>query len=135
MNKEAVGLNIRLARVKENLTQEQLAERADISSSYISAIERGKQSISLEYINRIAGALNLPVTDLLVNELSSGYMKEEQLQQNRKEEQGTQITRQKKMNQIMDLLMKCGDEEFQIVYDEILLMINKFHYFSDRGIK
>lgn len=48
MNKEQIGLRIKLERTKQNLTQEQLAEMADISSSYLSAIERGKQSISLE---------------------------------------------------------------------------------------
>lgn len=47
MNKEQIGLRIKLERTKQNLTQEQLAEMADISSSYLSAIERGKQSISL----------------------------------------------------------------------------------------
>ena len=31
MDREAVGLKIKLTRVRENMTQEQLAERADIS--------------------------------------------------------------------------------------------------------
>ena len=39
MNKEQIGLRIKLERTKQNLTQEQLAEMADISSSYLSAIE------------------------------------------------------------------------------------------------
>ena len=38
MNKEQIGLRIKLERTKQNLTQEQLAEMADISSSYLSAI-------------------------------------------------------------------------------------------------
>lgn len=68
MNKEQIGLRIKLERTKQNLTQEQLAEMADISSSYLSAIERGKQSISLDYTNRIAEALKIPVIDFLTHD-------------------------------------------------------------------
>lgn len=138
MDREAVGLNIKLARVKENLTQEQLAERADISSSYVSAIERGKQSVSLEYMNRIAGALEVPVTELLVCEKGDGYLAgQEQVTERepKNEYEGRYIARQKKMNQINEMLSRCGDREFQIVYDEISLLINKFQYLSDKGIK
>lgn len=138
MDREAVGLNIKIARVKENLTQEQLAERADISSSYVSAIERGKQSVSLEYMNRIADALKVPVTDLLVHE-SGGYMTQpEHVAETKGKEseyEGKYIARQKKMNQLNEMLSRCGDREFQIVFDEISLLINKFQYLSDKGIK
>lgn len=34
MNKEQIGLRIKLERTKQNLTQEQLAEMADISSFF-----------------------------------------------------------------------------------------------------
>ena len=77
MNKEQIGLRIKLERTKQNLTQEQLAEMADISSSYLSAIERGKQSISLDYTNRIAEALKIPVIDFLTHEPESRYGMEE----------------------------------------------------------
>lgn len=138
MDREAVGLKIKLTRVRENMTQEQLAERADISSSYVSAIERGKQSVSLEYMDRIADALNVPVTELLIYEKSDGYAAEqtETLPEREKSEyEGRYIARQKKMNQINEMLSRCGDKEFQIAYDEISLLMNKFQYFSDKGIK
>ena len=77
MDKERIGLRIKLERTKQNLTQEQLAELADISSSYLSAIERGKQSISLDYTNRIADALKIPVNELLTHETGSRYGMEE----------------------------------------------------------
>lgn len=83
MNKEQIGLRIKLERTKQNLTQEQLAEMADISSSYLSAIERGKQSISLDYTNRIAEALKIPVIDFLTHEPESRYGMEEKRQQAR----------------------------------------------------
>lgn len=138
MDKEAVGLKIRLTRVRENMTQEQLAEKADISSSYISAIERGKQSVSLEYVDRIAEALHVPVTELLVYEKEDGYAADDvvlQAQREKSEYEGRYIARQKKMSHINEMLSHCGEKEFQIVYDEISLLITKFQYFSDKGIK
>ena len=138
MDREAVGLKIKLTRVRENMTQEQLAERADISSSYVSAIERGKQSVSLEYVNRIADALNVQVSELLVYEKDEGYAVVEETaasERAKNEYEGKYIARQKKMNQINEMLSRCGDKEFQIIYDEISLLINKFQYLSDKGIK
>ncbi len=138
MDREAVGRNIKLARIKKNMTQEQLAERADISASYVSAIERGKQSVSLEYVNRIAEALNVPVSELLNYEKSEGYAAEKSEVspvREKNEYEGRYIARQKKMNQINEMLSRCGDREFQIAYDEISLLMNKFQYLSDKGMK
>ena len=136
--REIVGRNIKLARIRANLTQEQLAERADISSSYVSAIERGKQSVSLEYMNRIADALEIAVTDLLSYETETDYADEKTEfapVREKNEYQGGYIARQKMMNQINEMLSRCGDKEFQIAYDEISLLMNKFQYLSDKGIK
>lgn len=139
MNKESVGLNIKLARTKKNLTQEQLAEMADISSSYISAIERGKQSVSLDYINRIAHALGMPVSELLVHDKNEEYGT--QFEEWSTQEKGSgvfegrYISRQRKMNKLNEMLSKCGEREFQIVFDEITLMMNKFEYLNEKGLK
>lgn len=39
---EEVGHNIQVARMKKGLTQEQLAEKCNVSTQYIGSIERGK---------------------------------------------------------------------------------------------
>lgn len=41
------GLNIKLERIKLGLTQEEVAEKLDFSSVYISNVEGGKHKISL----------------------------------------------------------------------------------------
>ena len=136
--KEAVGKSIKLARIRANMTQEQLAERADISSSYVSVIERGKQSVSLEYLERIANALNTAVSVLLDSGDAEECAAEEQRPASVREKnkyEGRYIERKKKMNHINEMLSGCGDEEFQIAYDEISLLMNKFQYLSDRGRK
>ena len=60
-----VGINIRYYRRLKNLTQEELAEKVDVSSPYIGYLERGQKSPSLELLNRIACALNIEPALLL----------------------------------------------------------------------
>jgi len=56
-----IGLRIRDAREKLGLTQEKLAERADLHPSYIGQIERGTKKASIQTYKRIADALNVPL--------------------------------------------------------------------------
>jgi len=42
-----IGNNIQQYRLKQNLTQEQLAEKAGISTSFYANLERGKKSMSI----------------------------------------------------------------------------------------
>ena len=62
-----VGVNIRYYRRLNNLTQEELAERVDVSSPYIGYLERGQKSPSLELLIRIASALNIEPALLLTS--------------------------------------------------------------------
>ena len=58
----SLGLNIAFYRKRAGLTQEQLAERAGISRSHLSAIEAPNtiRPFSLEILFSIADALNVP---------------------------------------------------------------------------
>ena len=66
MNHKEVGQNIRGYRAKRDLTQEQLAELADLSVSYISQIELGAKGVSLQTLYRIAEVLGTTPQSLLV---------------------------------------------------------------------
>lgn len=59
-----VGRRVRQLRTHANLTQEQLAERADISVSFLSMIERGERSPHLETLERLAAGLNVRIDEL-----------------------------------------------------------------------
>lgn len=63
----SLGLNIAFYRKRAGLTQEQLAERAGISRSHLSAIEAPNtiRPFSLEILFQIAHALNVPAWNLL----------------------------------------------------------------------
>lgn len=57
-----VGKRIRDARNETGLTQEQLAERSGLPQSHISRIENAKHSPARATIEKIAAALNKPVS-------------------------------------------------------------------------
>lgn len=58
------GKRLRELRKKANLSQEELGFRAGIHRTYIGAIERGEQNISVDNIHKLAKALKVPVSDL-----------------------------------------------------------------------
>jgi len=63
--KKTFGLNIRLLRYQADLSQEQLAERANIHPTYLSSIEKGERSIGLIKIMKLAKALGVSPRDLM----------------------------------------------------------------------
>lgn len=52
-------------RLQRELSQEALAERAELHWTYISGIERGRRSPGLNVLARIARALQVPLGKLL----------------------------------------------------------------------
>ena len=58
------GIRVRRARLSQGLSQEKLAEKADLDRTYISGIERGLRNVSLLNICKIADALRLPIREL-----------------------------------------------------------------------
>lgn len=62
--KKIFGASVRSRRRQLGISQEELAERADLHRTYISDVERGSRNVSLENIERLASALNLPIAAL-----------------------------------------------------------------------
>lgn len=60
----AIGLNILYYRKEQGLTQMQLAEKSNISRTYMQKIETAACSCSLETLIDIADALNIPLVKL-----------------------------------------------------------------------
>src|SRR6266568_4217272 len=57
--------NIRQIRARKNLSQRTVADKAKVSVSYISMLERGQRSPPLERLEAIAKALGVPSLSLL----------------------------------------------------------------------
>lgn len=61
------GRRLRELRKARGLTQEALAESADLSGNYISDLELGLKVPSLTILVRLSQALDIPTTDLLAD--------------------------------------------------------------------
>ena len=62
---KAIGKRVKIARIKADLKQEQLAERTSLSPTHISNMETGTTKVSLAAIISIANALGVTADDLL----------------------------------------------------------------------
>ena len=60
-----LGRRVRLARLIGELTQDQLAEKAGISRSFVSLIEHGSHGVDVVRLIRLAAALDVPLAELL----------------------------------------------------------------------
>ena len=59
-----LGVRIQNQRLAHHMTQEQLAERADLHPVYISAVERGVKCATLTTLERITKALDITFSEL-----------------------------------------------------------------------
>lgn len=59
------GAAVRAQREAKALTQERLAELAEMHTNYVSSVERGERNIGLHNVARLAYALDLPVSALV----------------------------------------------------------------------
>jgi len=62
---KAFGLAVRRRREKLNLSQEELAERADIHRTYVSSIELGKVAVGIDVTHKLAKALKTRLSKLV----------------------------------------------------------------------
>jgi XRE family transcriptional regulator, regulator of sulfur utilization len=60
--RKIVGDAIREVRKAAKLSQEKLAELADLHPNYIGEVERAEKTISVDALLRIAGALKVSIT-------------------------------------------------------------------------
>jgi transcriptional regulator with XRE-family HTH domain len=67
-HQKIIGEAIRRYRKRVKLSQEKLAEKADLHPVYVGELERGEETASVHALLKIARALNVRVRDL-VNEL------------------------------------------------------------------
>lgn len=60
-----LGDNVRSARHRLGISQEELAYRAELHRTYVGAIERGERNVSLENIIKLARALETTASKLM----------------------------------------------------------------------
>ncbi|HAJ71908.1 MAG TPA: transcriptional regulator [Methylophilaceae bacterium] len=62
---KSFGKHVKAIRLSLNISQEELALKADLDRTYISGIERGLRNVSLINIVKLANALNISVTAIV----------------------------------------------------------------------
>ena len=87
-----IAENIRKLRHNLNLSQEQLAEKINISTTHMSHIETGSTKLSLQVLVDIAKVLNVNTDDLIF-------------------EQKPQIL----VNRINNILSECNEEQIEVI--------------------
>lgn len=65
--KVIIGQRVKFFRMKNNLTQQELADLIGADRQYVWRIEQGKISMSLDYLDKIILALNCKHEDFLVS--------------------------------------------------------------------
>ena len=62
--KKLVGQRLQLLRLERNLTQEQMSEKLNLSTSAYCKIEYGETDLTLTRLNKIADILNMSAVEL-----------------------------------------------------------------------
>ena len=58
-----VGQRIKQIRVERGLTQEALANMADLDRTYVTDVENGRRNISIVNLEKLIHALNISISD------------------------------------------------------------------------
>lgn len=92
-----IGNRLKQARINKNFTQEELAEKIDISVAFLSRIERGKAQINLKRLSQICNILDITEGYILngSSDCDSNYLNQE-------------------FNQILD---SCSPDKQKLIYD------------------
>jgi transcriptional regulator with XRE-family HTH domain len=64
--REVFARNLRKSRQSAKLSQEELAHRAQIDRTYVSALERCIYAATIDVVDRLATVLGIQASDLLV---------------------------------------------------------------------
>lgn len=92
-----IGERIRKVRIENNLTQEKLAEKLDVSVAFVSRIECGTTHVNLTRLSEICSILNID-EGLILNGVSTDSDKY-------------------LLNEFYELLQNCPKETQKLIYD------------------
>jgi transcriptional regulator with XRE-family HTH domain len=61
--------NMRAIRAKNGLSQEALADLVELHRTYVGSVERSERNVSLDNVEKLAGALKVDICELLAESL------------------------------------------------------------------
>ena len=100
-----IGERLKKARLAKKLTQEQLAEKLDVSVAFLSRAERGDVKINLSRISQLCDLLDISISNVLTGTVSNSkdYLTED----------------------FSNLLKSCPPEKLKLIYDIAKVIINE----------
>lgn len=107
--KKLIGKRIREARISAELTQEELAEKADVHYTFIGAAERGETNLSIKTLVRVAEALETPIEFFLKSAESESRMTEKDIE----------------IGKLVHLLRKHDAAEIRKAREIVILLLRK----------
>lgn len=100
----SIGQNIKKKRLSKSWKQSTLAEKVDLSTSYVGMIERGEKIPRLETLVHITNALDSTSDEILEGVLNRGY--EIRMSEYIKKIQNLPKEEQTKIFEVMDIMIK-----------------------------
>ena len=62
---ERFGARLKSIRLDQGISQEKLAELAELHRTYVSSVERGQRNVTLETIEKLAAAVDVTMAQLM----------------------------------------------------------------------
>lgn len=63
--KKILGINLRYYRNLENLSQEKYYGKYNLSVKHLANVERGKENVTLDFVDKLSKILDIPTIELL----------------------------------------------------------------------
>lgn len=63
--KAKFGVRLKELRLEKRYSQERLALKAGVDRTYIPSIEKGERNVSLQILQKLSGALEMTISELL----------------------------------------------------------------------
>ena len=100
---DIIGKRIKKARIKKGLSQEELAEKMDVSVAFLSRVERGGSHANLRRLNEMCNILDVSLSSIL---------------EGTSEEFGNYLNKD-----FTALLKNCPPEKLKIIYNVAKVII------------
>lgn len=99
-----IGERLKKARLGNEMTQEDLAEKLDVSVAFLSRVERGSSHINLKRLSQVCSILDVDEGYILngASNSSESYLE----------------------NEFSDLLKSCSPEKQKLIYDIAKVIAN-----------
>ena len=67
--KKILGINLRYYRNLENLSQEKYYGKYNLSVKHLANVERGKENVTLDFVDKLSKILDIPTIELFPQEI------------------------------------------------------------------